>query len=566
MTFSAARRALVFLAAALLALLLPGTSAFAGGPADVVPRGDIAYDLLASLAGAGRLPGRTRADFFRGDRLYTRGEMARVIAGILPSELLPDQGLALSSLVRRFHSELSRIDAADEAALAASSAGSGLGMGVSGFVPVEQNGRIVGERPSYVEALANPKGARGFFAGQVKLRGLTDPAAGHLVGRAAGLLPLGRDGFAAVSVGNFRDEWHDGSHSSLGGSFARQSYPAVETAMIRVDGRALNVTLGRMPLRWGPGYAGALLFSDEAPAITQIHFDKSFRLPGTLGRRLGRLHFSQFAGQFSEAEVLTAAENARGTRRYVLGRRFQTEGSGPWDFSVAEAFKSTRLPDAWAPMILPFYTYQNDWTKSNKERWFGFLASGAQPNTFWLNYMVDVGASYRADARGTRFYADLLADDLKAPKGLGKGDETPRKIGAQVGVHIPDLGGQGRYAARLEYATIDLNTYTNISPPIAWAQDGLPLGHPTGPNARVFFGRLDATLTEKVTMAVEGAARRRASNDGPEANAERIGLYASYAASPSAFFGARLEYRRITPPGATSDKSARAELNAGIGF
>lgn len=524
---------------------------------------------MASLAAAGKVPGKTRADFFRGDRLYTRGEIARFIADIFPEELTPSQRLALSVLARRFHPELRLIDAQIEASLSGGGGGE-FAMGVSGAIPVERDGRIVGTRASYTDAPPTPKGP-GFLTAQVKGRLLTDPEAGEVIGRAAGLLPVGRDGFAAVMAGNYRDEWHTGRFTSLGAGPVQRGYPAVETLLLHVDGRALNVTIGAQPLWWGPGYAGALTFSDEAPSVPMVKVDKGFQFGGWFGERIGRLHFTQFLSTFREDDIPAAVENARGTRRYLAGRRLETEGHGPWHFSFSEVFKSTRLPDPWAAVLLPFYTYQNDWTGSNSGRWFGFLASDPQPNTFWMNYMVDVQVVFRPRGGGDAgqrpaFYADLLIDDIQAPEGLGEGNDVPRKIGWQVGVFAPDLGGNGKYAGRLEYATIDATTYTNFSPPITWTRDSLPLGHPAGPNAKVLFGRLDAALTPKVNVAVEAAQRRRNSSSGPEANADRLGVYATYAVDNNAFVGARVEHRRISPQGAARDSRTRFEVNAGIGF
>ena len=78
---------------------------------DIVPRGDIAYDLLGSLADAGRLPGFTLADFARGDRLYTRAELARILvqADIVS---LSDTRFAVSTRILReeFAPELFGVD------------------------------------------------------------------------------------------------------------------------------------------------------------------------------------------------------------------------------------------------------------------------------------------------------------------------------------------------------------------------------------------------------------------------------------------------------------------------
>ena len=80
-------------AAGTLAALLLGSivslPAFAA-PTDIVPRGDVAYDLLGSLASAGRIPGYSLSDFARGDRLYTRAEAARIVSRIESAKTASD--------------------------------------------------------------------------------------------------------------------------------------------------------------------------------------------------------------------------------------------------------------------------------------------------------------------------------------------------------------------------------------------------------------------------------------------------------------------------------------------
>lgn len=502
--------------------------ALAGGPHDIVPRGDITYDHLGALAAAGRLPGYTLRDFARGDRLYTRAEIARIVAPLGDGPAAAEEAFAAARRALRveFARELSRFS-----------------------------------RGPLDYANSAPPAEAGLLTGTLKIRGLTDPLAGGSAARVSGTLPVGRDGYAAFSGGS-RNEFY---------AQAEKRYPAVETAFVRINGRALDVWLGQMPLRWGPGYDGALLLSDESRAIPQVRVEKNFALPGRLGRRIGPLYFSQFAGQFFESDDPSAPANARGSRRYVFGRRFETNGNrGPWSLSFTESFKSTRLPDGQWALLLPFYVYQRDWTRQEPgaPRLFGFLATSTQPDTFWLNFLADLNVSYRADQRvaGTTFYADLLVDDLQAPVNLGKNDSVPRKIGFQVGVHAPDLGGLGRYGLRLEYASIDAGTYTSLSPPVAWNQQGLPLGHPAGPDARVFFARVDARLSPRVDLALEGRVRRRArGSEGSSANRDALGVYATYALRANAFVGTRLDYERA-PRALPEQTRTRFELNAAVGF
>jgi hypothetical protein len=530
-----------FVAVALLALANVGGVTALAAPTDIVPRGDIAYDLLGSLASAGRLPGYTLRDFARGDRLYTRAEMARIIAGIPQGESAtdaPDSPFAATERVLRseFATEL----------------------------------KLLG---SEVAPNSATPAKSGVVTGQVKARALTGPAAGTGTLRFATALPIGRDGYAVLSGSNYRYEWYDASMP--GASTATRAnqhfdYPFVETAFVRENGRFLDVSVGKMPIRWGPGILGGMLYSDDAATVPQIRVEKGFSLWGWLGRQLGPLYFTQFQGVFQEDDVPTAPENARGTQRYLGGRRIETAGDSRWHFAFAEAFKSTRLPQPVFAQILPYYFYQNEWTESSRRHFLpSFVVRDPEPNTNWFNYVCDLNTSYRTDRYGTTVYADLFLDDLKAPAGLGvSGSDTPRKIGQQYGVHAPDLGGVGKYGLWVEVAIVDRGTYTNISPPIAWSEGGIPLGYPTGPNANVLFGRFDAALTDRLRAAFEGQTRRRRSttDTSTEPNIDRFGVYGAYILRRDAFVGARYEWEKMTPPASPVQRLSRFEVNAGFGF
>ena len=506
--------------ASLTVLALLPCAAFAG-PSDIVPQGSITYDLLGSLAAKGVLSDLTLRDFFRGDRLYTRSECAAFIRRIQRSNLAPPDRFALKILETEFAAELH--------------AGS----------LTQENGPLQGR-----------------ITGLVKARALTDPEAGSVIARVSGVVPIGRDSYAALMVGDYRDEWYDKSAPRKGG------YPPIETAYLRSNGRALDVTIGQMPLRWGPGYVGGMLLSDNAVSLPQIRVEKTFRLPGGLGRKAGLLRFEQFDAQFFEADISSAASFARGTRRYLLGRRIETAGDGRFSVSLGESFKSTRLPSPILANILPFYLYQNEWTRSGRHHLLGGLVSGALEDTGWLNYLADVNLAYRADRRGTTLYSDLLLDDFKAPAGLGLPGPAPkRKLGGQVGVYAPDLGALGgKYGLRLEFATIDTGTYTNISPPVAYNENGVALGHPAGPNAQVYFGRFDVAASPKVKLAIEGTIRRQKDESTLAPKSDRVGLYASYALRRDAFLGARFEHVRTQNDATANSNGNRVELNAGIGF
>ena len=531
------KKSLLAFVGTLLGVALCGIASAA--PTDIVPRGDIAYDLLAGMASQGRLPGYAVGDFSRSDRLYTRLEIARMLAGLTDVSGAAEPGSNFAAAERVLKSQ---------------------------FAPEL---KFLG-----VPALPNTMSpARDFFAaGTIKARLLTGPAAATATFRAAVTAPIGRDGYAAVSVSNYRNEWN--TPAMPGASTAirvrqRSGYPLVENAYLRVNGRALDVSVGLMPTRWGPGYLGAMLFSDEAANIPQVRIEKGFQFPGTLGRRIGPLHFTQFFGSFEEAEVPNAAPNATGRRRFLSGRRLETAGNSPLQLSFGEAFKSARLPDAFWSQTLPYYAYQNAWTTNNRRRFLDFLVQNPEPDSLWFNYVADANVNYRLSKKGTSVYFDLLLDDVKAPLETGQASSAlRRKIGQQYGVYLPEFDSQGRFSARLEYVYVDELAYTHVSPPVAWTKEDFPLGFPGGPNGQIFFGRLDAIINEKFSAAIEGETRKRVHTraESSEPNVDRVGLYGSWAFRRNIAFGARYEWRRYSFADTPSKTLSRWEANATLGF
>lgn len=506
-------------------------TAQAQAPSDIVPRTNIAYDLLATLAANGRLTGYTLADFARGDRLYTREEIARIVRRDL-AKTDGDSRFAVSTRILReeFAPELNRADP---------------------------------ERFSL-----NPRipARAGDVDGWVKARVLSDPNAFSGIGRFSAEMPFGRDGYAIVTGGNQRDEWFPAGTLVHPGTYGH-----IENAYAHIEGRVLNLSIGQMsPEQWSPAYSGALLIGAAMPAFPQIAVDKSFLLPGSLGRHVGRIQFNEFVGQYFETNGNAIYPDAGGSRRYLIGRRFTLE-SRRWTFGVSEAMKSTRLPDPEWAAVLPLYLYQNDWTKDRKRFYLPFLATSREPDTYWKNYQGSIEADYHA-GRSLDLFAGLLADDFHAPHALGGGYSAQQKLGEQYGISLPHPANSRTLTdLRLEYTTVDPSTYTNASNPVNWSQNGGPIGFPSGPNARVLLARADLKFSRKVSGALEAETRRDHGTPIPgylPINTNRVSAYASYALANNAFLGLRVDHG----DGLRDDlitvgpRRTRAELSAGFGL
>lgn len=520
------------ISAGVVATFVCGAAATFALPEDIVPRGDVSYDLLASLSSGGYVKGVAVSDFFRGDRLYTRREMAEFIADLLATSDVANLPSSARSQIRALVTE---------------------------FAPELRARGVV---------IPNIAAGDAGFSFLAKVRGGATPVSGDLIGRVSITSAIGRDGYIAGSVSNYRDEWNAARPT-------RNDFPPVETLFVRYNTPAIDITIGRQPLRWGPGFSGAMILGDEAPSIPQIRFEKGFVLPGSLGRRTGRLYFTQFAGQVFEDDIPGVDSVATGTRRFIFGRRLETAGDrGTWKFSLAETFKSTRLPGAGWALVLPFYAYQNAFTdepNNDEQRPFGFITGGkTYPNTLWFNYLIDAQISYRAiPDRDLTVYTDFLVDDIQAPKGLQAGlVSTPRKVGLLLGGYCPRLDNAGRYGLRLEFSTIDPDTFSSVSAPVAYTVDGTLLGYPGGGNTRLFFGRFDARVSTKAKASAEIAVRRKDDKNRPGLTGNRFSLYGSYNLTQSAFLGARLDHVTgdMRLPNVSTQEETRGELSIGYGF
>jgi hypothetical protein len=380
------------------------------------------------------------------------------------------------------------------------------------------------------DALA--KNLRREFGASIDLRGDAPPLAGQVQVRSGSPSRLSLSGGAGQAI------------FQVQGGYAKT---AIESGYLQVPGRALDISVGKKPLRWGPGFAGGLLLGDAASSFLHLSVEKRF----------GRWRFEQLYGQSFEDEVPGAPATSRGTRKHLSGRRLEWGGDGPWTAALAETFKATRLPSPLFSQILPYYVYQNDWTATSSDRWLPFSSpSSRQPDSFWLNYQADVAVSYRDPKSGTTGYIDYLLDDIKSPEGLGRPGRVPPRTGRLFGVRLPSKN----LDTRLEYARLDPLTYFNASPPLSWNRGGRPLGFAPGGNVRVLLARFDARLDVRTGLAVELRSARPVTTTPEQpapvpARDERITLFAHRTLSPGRFAGLSWEAAR--------GRAVRAEVSLG---
>ena len=486
--------ALLLLAATSLAPLC------ASSPDDVVPQGSGLYDAVALLASQHLLPpGSPDATSLQGvtGRLYTRREFASFIQTITDQPADPRARSALAFARNLLAPELSNA-------------------------------------PILATPVSTPPALTGFA--EVEAGGRSDTGThltshGDLLGRGRLLGALGRDGAYTVSLTNIYRQTRDHLSVSVSGDGHSggdnpNALDGIDEAFVTAkSSRGLRVTAGELRQRWGGGYLGDMLVSDNSPAHPTLEIE----LPFSLGHALGDYRFTQFISEYRNS----------GQRVYEGGRRVEHPIGDRTTLSLEETYTSTQFRSATV-LVLPYYAYQKAYYPNSNE-------------PFFFNYNFNLGLSVmpRGPNTSRRLYGQFLIDDLQAPKGLGKGNVTPRKIGYLLG-YTEAFERTGTEVV-LEYAHTDKQTYTKLPPlptSLAWYSADLPLGYPSGTNGSQVFLRLGQRLSSRLDVSLEGRDRQRASADFPSPNARAVDLAFAYHLGLSQSIGLRFsDYREDPYPG-----------------
>jgi hypothetical protein len=433
---------------------------------DIVPQGSTLLDSFAALAHADAFGAEKTPEDFLGDTLYTRGQLARLLAHLVqddPAHLAKVQGTsaaALHSAIETLQPELKTagVDLNEAEPVTPGSAAS-----VSGYVQPELRVRAGGDRQPGT-------GVLGIY--RVTALGSLRPRVRY-----------------NVSASN----WPEDSRRVFDNDKGPHDFSAVNEAYLTLDGgRGLEVNLGRMYNRWGPGTRGATMVSDNAPALDQLQI----AFPFSLGARLGHdYHFTQFVSTFQQD----------GLRKYFAGRRIEYAFSPRLTADFQEAYISTSSKSLYVSLLPDFYSGQSANLKVSGLRITGLDSS--------FNSFLNLGLSYEA-TQSLRVYGQLGIDDLQTPG--HQSYRTPRKIAQLAGIAFQPVPQTGLIA---EYTFADPTTYSSRSTDTQWQKGQYDeLGLPAGPNSREVFVRLSQRLRPGLTVALQGRDRRRVNDNFPAPN------------------------------------------------
>lgn len=482
---------------------------------DVVSGEDRTYEVLRGLAAQGLLCGYTARDFAgESEQLFTRGEIGQILAPAV-------NDLRASSPLR------SEAGAPPAAPAWNTSAVWGLRTLLPGYRrELEAAGVDYHATMEAVQARLESADARqgqpGFLSGLGESRlGLNADAA--------------HDGRWVVSAGRaFNDRggmWLTLTNEREDEGMRWRERPTVNRLLVEVELSAQDrLIIGRDTMRWGPGYNGSLLLSENAVPVDHIRYErdplKIFQHP---------FFFTQFFTTYREGD----------RRQWITGRRLATSLSPTTEVAYSEVLKMQSARHAGPSLVyVPLHLVQEDI--------FGWVPSLNDSEDPQSNMLASLEISTGVAPTATAHFQWLL-DDLTTI------DPVPRKIGWQIGGHWWREQEENRTDLRLEYTFTDADVYEHRQPPAAWFYEGQVLGHRAGPDSQDLFLRLRNSLSpeEDVTFVYNWGRHGhslRPTEEHPDQAPERETLWSlaySRDFTPHLSAGARYLHHRRSNAGQT---------------
>ena len=263
-----------------------------------------------------------------------------------------------------------------------------------------------------------------------------------------------------------------------------EAYPApsIEVATVRGFIGTTVWEFGRQYQRWGPGFLGASLISDNSYPLDGISFNLQAKLP-VIGRWRIRQLMAYLHGDLPG--------------RFLMARRWEK----PLDERLSIGVNEINLSRSFSPLtlFLPFY-----------------LTSRLAVNSGWRKegsdqVILSADVSYRSG--DSNFYGILVVDDLKL-RWWRKEEQIQRKLGWILGAQHETK----KWGISAEYASFDRLTYTHhVQAPYLY--HGIGLGYPIGADSRAvsLWGRWQVNSKVQVSgVLVRSWLDRKTANKDQE--------------------------------------------------
>jgi len=248
-------------------------------------------------------------------------------------------------------------------------------------------------------------------------------------------------------------------------------------SLTSIEFPALDLQVGRDNMKWGPGYQGNLILSDNPPAFDMIKYSGTIDL-SDLGEGLGNLNFTKF---FSLLDTLD------GQNRYFSGQRLEYK---PFDSLTLGLSETAIISEGSSPLFfnpLPFIPpYYATW----------WIASIFSPQEVNCNVSLDMELNFQP---GIKLYGEWMADDFIF---FPEENPYPSRTGFLAGAYFANPLDTGNTDFRIEYTHINNYVYFPTHPWQDYLYLGEFIGSPLGPDADQLYLELTHRLSDKFDLSL----------------------------------------------------------------
>ncbi len=239
-----------------------------------------------------------------------------------------------------------------------------------------------------------------------------------------------------------------------------------------------SLQAGRDYMRWGSGYQGSLILTDNSPAFDMFKYSGTIDLNDS-GESMAKINFIKF---FSLLDTLDEQN------RYFSGQRLEYKPIPALTLGLTEtaiiSCDSSLLFLNPLPFVPPYYI----------TRWIADQIN--QPSEINSNVGVDVELNFHP---GIKLYGEWMADDFIFHPDV---NPYPNRTGFLAGAYFADPLGSGNSDFRIEYTHI--NNYVYF-PRHSWQDylyQGEYIGHSLGPDADQLYLKLTHHLSDRLNFSL----------------------------------------------------------------
>jgi len=247
----------------------------------------------------------------------------------------------------------------------------------------------------------------------------------------------------------------------------------------------LAVRFGRQSIWWGPGYHGSLMFSNNAPPLTQFRIGTAepIILPW----------FLKYLGP-TRLELMYARLEANRDHPHAILGSWRVNFS-PSPLLELGAARTVQMGGRGRPSMSAF------------DHLAALVISKHDPaSKFNTNQLYTLDATVRlpdvdrvfALSRDLALYAELQVDDTCCRNFI-----WPLKPAYMVGLYLPNLFGRNDSELRVEWAASTSFTYTNAIYPSGVSFEGFPVGHYTGARGQELYIRGAQRMRPNLQLGTE---------------------------------------------------------------